>query len=364
MTGASGKCVGFYAPMKSPHHPVPSGDRAMARNLIQLLQTDADVQLVSEFNSRDKAGDPDTQQRLIAEAEAEANRLIQDLPALDLWVTYHCYYKAPDLIGPKVAQARGIPYVQIESTRAKKRLNGRWDLFARAAHTAADAADVIFYLTEQDHMALLRDKPTGQTLAPLAPFLPRDSLPQTSDLTGPMLSVGMMRAGDKLASYTLIADTLQHLSGDWSLDIAGDGPMRHEVEALMARYGARVQFLGQCDAATLEQAYTRASLFLWPGVKEAFGMVYLEAQAHGMPVVAQDRPGLRDVLSPQNKSTMAAIADGGSGLAQAIADLTSNRAAAQDRGTKAAQYIARHHLAPAAAHQLWRVLNQQLEGHI
>lgn len=360
MQPGAGKRVAFYAPMKPPHHPVPSGDREIARNLMAVLgSSGAEVHLASSLRIYDKRGDTALQADLRAQAAAEAARLIAQLPGTDLWVTYHNYYKAPDLIGPAVARARGIPYVQIESTRAGKRLTGPWAGFAAAAHAAADAAAAIFYFTEQDRFALRRDRCGNQVLAGLPPFLPLDELPAASALDGPMLSAGMMRAGDKLASYRIIAETLAHLQGGWRLDIAGDGPARAEAEALMAPYGDKVRFLGQLSRAGLAAVYARASLFLWPGVNEAFGMVYLEAQAHGLPVVAQNRPGVRDVLLP---GSYPAPEQGPAALAAMIDRMLADPALRRDQGARARGFISRSHLAPSAARRFWETVLPLMES--
>lgn len=353
--------VAFYAPMKSPLSPVPSGDREMARNLMAAIGADrAQVDLVSEFRSHDKAGDPTRQADLMAQAGAEAARLSHalrgDPPAL--WVTYHNYYKAPDLLGPQVAGSLGIPYVQIEATRARKRLTGPWARFARAAEDACDAARVIFYLTSHDLITIKRDRVPGQQLVRLRPFLPVDHLPPQSPCDGPMLAAGMMREGDKLASYRLIAEALAHLPSDWRLNIAGDGPARARVEAMMAPFGGRVRFLGQLDRAALQRAYAGASLFFWPGVNEAFGMVYLEAQAAGLPVVAQNRPGVRDVLL---KGDYPKPREGAPALAAQLAGLLADARLRRERGAAARAMIARKHLAPVATRTFWRTVGPLLE---
>lgn len=369
MKNGAGYRIAFYAPMKSPRHPVPSGDREMARNLITRLEaTGAAVSLCSELRIFDKTGSARTQETLRAKAQAEIDRILTELSNRpqetrpQLWLTYHNYYKAPDLIGPVIAKRLAIPYVQVESTRARKRLTGPWSGFAEAAHQAADAADAIFYLTEQDHETLQRDRARQQRLIHLAPFLPYDHLPKQSDLTGPMLAVGMMRAGDKLASYALLAEALTTLQEDWSLQIVGDGPARSEVEALMAKFGPRVQFLGQLDRDALQHVYESASLFVWPGVNEAFGMVYLEAQSHGVPVLAQDRPGLRDVVAPWSDPDMMPKPDlgaaaYGAALRLALADPAKWRSQAE----RSRQRIAARHLAPAATETLWHTLTQLME---
>jgi len=359
MSTAAPKRLAFYAPMKSPRHPVPSGDREMARNLIDIIAASgAEVDLVTELKIFDKKGDTGLQTSLRDKAAQEVSRLCAEMPPVDLWVTYHNYYKAPDLIGPQVAQARGIPYVQIESTRASSRLTGPWAGFAQSAHDAADAASVIFYLTANDLITLERDKPHDQTLVNLPPFLPSAALPGASTLDGPMLSVGMMRQGDKLASYQIIAHSLAGLQGDWQLQIAGDGPARPEVETLMAPYGNRITFLGQLSRAELAHVYEQASLFFWPGVNEAFGMVYLEAQSHGLPVVAQDRPGMRDVLTP---GVYPDISLGAEALRARLQLLLSAPDLRQKLGCEARKMIKANHLAPAASARFWSAVTPLLE---
>lgn len=348
--------IAFHAPLKPPDHPVASGDRQMARNLMAALERGlgGPVWLASRLRTRDGAGDAAVQAALMAEAEAEIARLVPLQGDTSLWVTYHSYYKAPDLIGPAVAQAWGVPYILIEATRAKSRLSGPWAGFAARAEAACDAARLIFHVTEQDAEALRRDRAPGQDIVALPPFLARDTLPPAGNGDGPILIVGMMRDGDKLASYRLAAGALALLPDtEWRAEIAGDGPARAEVAALMAPLGDRVRFLGALGPDDLEAAYARAGLFLWPGVNEAFGMVYLEAQATGLAVVAQDRPGVRDVLLAGDHP---APDEGAPGLARALARLLADASARRTQGAAVRDRIARDHLLPAAAARLRDVL--------
>ncbi|WP_171235422.1 glycosyltransferase family 4 protein [Ruegeria sp. HKCCA6837] len=352
--------VAFYAPMKPPNSPTPSGDREMARNLIKALAAEGDtVDLVSDLRIYDKRGDMDLQHALQRAADKEAQRLVTDLPSdTALWVTYHNYYKAPDLLGPKVCKARGIPYVQLESTRASSRLTGPWAEFAAAAHRACDAADVIFYHTANDLITLERDRYGDQDLIELPPFLPQPELPPATVGNGPMLTVGMMRHGDKLASYQILADALTFLTGEWHLNIAGDGPARPEVEALMAPFGEKVSFLGLLDRDALQAAYEHASVLVWPGVNEAYGMIYLEAQAASVPVLAQDRPGVRDVLAP---ATYPSVDAGAQGFADRLQTLLEDASLRRSLGAAAQAYVADRHLMPQATARLWATLRPLLK---
>ena len=344
----------FYAPLKSPNHPVPSGDRTVARAIIAALEyAGYHVALAAEFSCRDGAGDEACQQALINEAALLKDKIVDQgrSAGWQVWITYHNYYKAPDLLGPDVAKALGIPYVLIEATRARKRLVGPWAQFAQLAEAASDSAATIFYLTHRDAEALIAYAPPDQRHVQLRPFLPTDSLPPESYGSPRMLSVGMFRQGDKLASYKLIAEVLALLkTPDWTLAVAGDGPARSEVETALADHAQRIEWLGHCNTQQLAVACTNSGILLWPGVNEAFGMAYLEAQAAGLVAVAQDRPGVRDVLAPVlDRPTPDAGADA---LAQQLDDLLQNPEKRRAAGQQSRDYVAGHHLLAAASKTL------------
>lgn len=353
--------IAFYAPMKAPTHPKPSGDRTMARALMQAL---ADMppgwhpDLVSELRSYDGVGDAAVQSEVIAAAHAEVERLLANPQDWQVWVTYHNYYKSPDLIGPAVCSALGLPYVLIESTRAAKRLTGPWARFAALAEAACDKARVIFHMTDQDLPALLTHRPAQQDILRLRPFLDRMTLepaPVRVDGRATLLAVGMMRHGDKMKSFAALARALDAVSvPNWQLKIAGDGPARPEVAALFARFGTAVTFLGQLDSDALTAAYHSADLFVWPGVNEAYGMVYLEAQATGLPVLAEDRPGVRDVV---RAGGILAPADDPSAMAAAIDRLLTSPKQRLQIGALGWRQVRDDHLRGTAARRLWNAIS-------
>lgn len=338
--------VAFYAPMKPPDHHRPSGDRRMARLLIEALgEAGFSPEIVSRLRIYDGKGDSAVQTALFAEAEGEVARVVaalcDDPPAL--WFTYHCYYKAPDLLGPVVAQTLGIPYVVAEASRARKRLSGPWADFATASERAVDAARTVFAMTEFDRFALDRDAAAGQRVVLLNPFV---RVPDVDAAHGGglrLLTVAMMRAGAKLTSYERLAAALGRLEGDWSLTVVGDGPSRGEVWALFAAHGSRVRFCGEVtDEAALRAYYEGADVFVWPGVDEAYGMVYLEAQAHGVPVIAEKHPGPSAVIGDGSRQV-----DAGDPAAFAEAILAA--AADPDAPMRARRYVENHHSIEAAA---------------
>lgn len=83
----------------------------------------------------------------------------------------------------------------------------------------------------------------------------------------------------------LLCRTFEMLAHDYHLLVVGDGQQRHLVQNLASSTGS-VSWLPYCaDSSRLAQIYRAADLFVHPGVKETFGLVALESQACGTPVI-------------------------------------------------------------------------------
>jgi glycosyltransferase involved in cell wall biosynthesis len=87
----------------------------------------------------------------------------------------------------------------------------------------------------------------------------------------------------------------------WRLVIIGDGGERSALEAQVARLGlgARVQFPGNQDQATVAEWMRRARVFVLPSREEGLGVVLLEALASGTPCVGSAVGGIPDVVVPE-----------------------------------------------------------------
>lgn len=301
--------IAFYAPLKPPDHPHPSGDRTMARLLLAALKEAGFApEVASRLRTFEAAGNRERQIAIAAESAAEADVLAAEYgghPAEArprLWFTYHCYYKAPDHLGPEMARRLGIPLVIVEPSRAPKRASGPWAFAHRAAEAAIAAADALLVLTGRDRECLERALRPGQRLVELPPFVDvrpatRHSPGRKADAPTRLLTVAMMRPGDKLASYRILGAALSRIADlPWTLDVVGDGAARPEVEGCLAPLGMRVTFRGELDGEALSLAYAAADLLVWPAVNEAYGMVLLEAQAQGCPVLAGRYGGVADAM--------------------------------------------------------------------
>ncbi len=356
--------IAYYAPLKSPHHPIPSGDREIAQAVMRALAMNTlglEVVLASELRSYDGQGDASLQQQIKARAEEEVERLCAAQYNWRAWVTYHNYYKAPDLIGVAVSKRLGIPYLLIEASIAKRRLSGPWSEFAVCADHATSAANVVFYLTERDHVALEQFRPAAQKLVHLAPFLNDVELAPvtvTALANKRLVTVAMHRYGDKFASYRILSEALAFLTtSDWHLTIVGDGPARVDIESMFAKYGDRVAFSGLLDRDAVNACYQQGGVFVWPGVNEAFGMVYLEAQAAGLPVIAEDRIGVREVMA-----TSQSLVPPGEPviMASAIDAILGSAAQYQSMAQAGHEFVSRRHLLGTAAQTLSQQLSELL----
>lgn len=312
--------IAFYAPLKPPTHATSSGDRRMARLLMQAWGMQGHrVELASRFRSYDR-GNARRQQRLKDIGACLADRLIRRYRARpigqrpDAWFTYHLYHKAPDWLGPRISDALSIPYIVAEASYAPKQGEGVWDLNHNAAAAAISRADMIIGFNPDDAMCLrpLLAAPDRQiTALPFIDIEPyrrahlnrdpyRHALSERHGLDEAvpwLLTVAMMRDDQKRRSYDVLAKALSKIRDrPWRLLVAGSGPAQRTIKAAFSGVEDRVTWLGHQDEGVLSMLYAASDIFVWPAIKEAYGMVFLEAQAAGLPVVAGHSAGVANIV--------------------------------------------------------------------
>ena len=316
--------IAFHAPLKSPDHPVPSGDRQMARMLIEALRLaghDAEVASPLRTFSRDASETAFSARRDEAEQEiARLRRLWQKDGPPDAWFCYHPYYKAPDLIGPRLSAEFSIPYLTAESSYSDRRNKGGWKLAQDEVAAGARQAAVNICFTHRDREGL-EEAIANVRCAMLPPFIdvsPFSKLPGTEAGVCRLMAVAMMRPGDKTDSYRMLARALALVVDlPWRLTIVGDGPARADVvEAVAALPAERLDWRGEVEPRAIPAILAGGDVYVWPGCGEAYGLSYLEAQAAGLPVVAQRTAGVPEVVQ-----------DGETGLLTAEGDIESFAAA-------------------------------------
>ncbi len=125
--------------------------------------------------------------------------------------------------------------------------------------------------------------------------------PPRSDRGRRILCVTRMGDGDRrknvhelVRAVALLRDT----GRDATLTLVGDGTLRAEIEALVKTLGSadQVHFAGKVSNDELSRLYGAADVFALPSSKEGFGIVYLEAWSHGLPVLCGSRGAPHEII--------------------------------------------------------------------
>lgn len=293
--------IAYYMPFKPLGHPNPSGDLVLGTEIFtHLNQAGHDCRLASKLRCRWIYLQPFQLIRLLLERYRVVKELRRNRP--DLWLSYHCYYKAPDLLGPYCAKRLGIPYVVFQgiySTKRRRTLKTLPGFYLN--RNALQAASLVITNKRHDEQNLLRLLPR-QRVCYIAPGIHtaaftfsgearlrlRESWGVKDEVV--IMAAAMFRPGVKTLSLkTLITacGELVRRGRKIKVIIAGDGQSRAELQQLgNSLLAGNILFCGRVQRDKLFSLYSGADIFAFPGIEESLGMVYLEAQSCGLPVVA------------------------------------------------------------------------------
>ena len=116
-----------------------------------------------------------------------------------------------------------------------------------------------------------------------------------------ILTLARLEARERYKGIDEIIDILPSVVAEFPdlvYVIAGDGSDRPRLEAKMRERGlaGHVVFTGYVPEAEKRDLYRAADVFAMPGHGEGFGIVYLEAMACGIPVIASTMDGSREAV--------------------------------------------------------------------
>jgi D-inositol-3-phosphate glycosyltransferase len=239
----------------------------------------------------------------------------------------HAHYWLSGWVARRLARRRALPFVQSFHTLAREK---------NAALTMGEAPETVLRVTAEERIAgsadaviaptgyegtvlrqayrarpsAVRIIPPGVDLGVFGPQGDRHADRQTlgggrlllyvgrlQPLKAPDVAVRTLAALDDLLPDDGIPTRLLVCGG-----ASGNGVGRSDVpylQRLAADLGVadRVAFLAPRPQAELAALYRAADLVLMPSRSESFGLVALEAQASGTPVVATDVGGLRQAVT-------------------------------------------------------------------
>ena len=127
-----------------------------------------------------------------------------------------------------------------------------------------------------------------------------------SDVIYPPVDIKRFQLGERLdpGYYLIVSALVPYKRIDLAVDvfngirlplkIVGDGPLRRLLER---RAHSNIEFLGWVNDASLSELYSRCEALVFPG-EEDFGIVPLEAQASGRPVIAYGKGGALETVVP------------------------------------------------------------------
>jgi glycosyltransferase involved in cell wall biosynthesis len=156
-----------------------------------------------------------------------------------------------------------------------------------------------------------------------------------------VLSVARMYPRKRLVDLVRAARDLRARIPDVQIRIVGHGPEHAALVALHGELelGDAVVLLGDVSRARLAEEYVNADVFCLPSVQEGFGIVFLEAMAAGLPVVACRAAAVPEVVHEGATGLLVPPRDPAA-LAHALADLVRDRARAKTLGEEGRRRVA------------------------
>ncbi len=305
--------IAFYAPHKPIDHPVPSGDLYIGKSLYEFLSAqDHDIHPVSSFRMHNVIHTPHKWVKGIREYHSTLEKVRSFNP--DIWITYHTYYKSPDIFGPIICDKLNIPYTIYQGVFSTKRRREfkNWPGYIFNKH-ALISAEHVFANKKIDYENLSR-LILPEKLSLSHPgirfesfnFSYKDRIQKRKQLgldnRTIVFSVAMFRKGVKKQSLTHLIKAFERVERTSEkpvhLLLAGDGEHLNTLKELSKNLKIRnIDFLGAIPRNELYKLYSAADIFAYPGIGEALGMVYLEAQAAGLPAIAYDTRGPSEAIA-------------------------------------------------------------------
>ena len=83
---------------------------------------------------------------------------------------------------------------------------------------------------------------------------------------------------------------------EWILDIVGEGPEEDHYRSLITKYHLEDRIHIHPFTKHIEKYYSEAQIYVLSSRWEGFGLVLIEAMAHGLPIVSSDLPTSKEIL--------------------------------------------------------------------
>jgi glycosyltransferase involved in cell wall biosynthesis len=248
---------------------------------------------------------------------------------------------------PYIASIKGVIAEEMQHERGRTRL--LFELLARLEGHNARRADAVLTTSEYCRSAIRRHYdiapsqvrlvPEGIDLARWRALAARE--PHQRD-GATILCVARQYPRKHVADLLRALPAVRRAVPRARAVIAGDGPEHARLRALAAELGLNdaVIFTGALADDQLELLYRQADIFCLPSVQEGFGIVFLEAMACGLPVVATLAAAIPEVV-PDRRAGLLVPPSDLAALAHALIELLSRPSQRTDYGRFGREYVER-----------------------
>lgn len=304
--------IAYYPSFRSLDHDRSSGLVSIARDLHRAMGEEGHEVMVPLRQSMEWIYLRPWRWPALVQQMFAADRQLEERP-VDCWLTYHSYYRGPDVVGPILSRRRHLPYFLLASSYASKyRKRVKTWMGYMLNRRALLRADRLFVNKRRDleNLARLVDP---SKIVYIPPGIRTRAFPADGEMRQEMrrrlalsdkrvvVTAAMMRPGVKEDGIAFVIEACARLRNEFPdlyLLIVGDGSGRERLSAKAAQLlPAAHSFAGRVVPERMAEYYNAGDLFAFPGINESLGMVYLEAQCCGLPVVATSHDGAPEVVA-------------------------------------------------------------------
>ncbi len=370
--------IAYYMPFKPMGHPNPSGDLVTGTEIFTFLANRNHlIALASKLRCRWIYYRPLSYLQILLERGNIQTRYTNT--PVDLWLSYHSYYQAPNLLGSFCARKLNIPYVifqGIYSTKRRKKLKTLPGFLLNKR--VLSSASHIFTNKKRDHLNLKRIIPPEKLTYIPPGIYPnqfqfsakwREKIRQKLHIDNEVIimTAAMMRPGVKTQGIVKVMESCSELARDGMnirLIVAGDGNNRQYLEKKGTELlGKKIIFLGKIARQDMYRYYSTADIFAFPGIDESLGMVYLEAQSCNLPTIAYEDWGGGEAIVHKKTGLLCPAADGEM-FTSNIKKLVRDEALRHKLSRSAAEHILLHHDLKKNYEQLEKKLMEIATNHL
>ena len=176
-----------------------------------------------------------------------------------------------------------------------------------------------------------------------------------------VLFVGSLIPRKGLHFLVEAAKKIVEKSGRTKFLIAGEGPSKTQIQTNLqaANLTGNFEFLGKVSEPQLQTLYGCADVFVLPSIQEGQGIVLLEAQASGVPVVAFDVGGVGEAVQNGETGFLAKLGNTNE-FADAILKLLSDETLRERMGTNGRRFVVENYTWNICAEKMLQVYCEAL----